>query len=250
MATELVNLTFDPVDDRVMGGVSQSRVESHEGQIHYTGVLSRDSGGGFVSMRSRPAELPLDDAIAVTMEVRGDGRTYAFTMQRSDVRMPAGSYRARFVATDTWTTVELPLADFTAMSRGRDVPGAPALDAAPDRIVSVGVLLTDGPEGIFTLDIRGLDVVRGAVGRGPGIDDVTSRLRSALAQGVPAFNAGRPDLCRDAYREALIALQDHAALTPGERKIVATALTNAEGAPPTEGAWALRFAIDTVLASI
>ena len=78
---------------------------------------------------------------------------------------------------------------------------------------------------------------------------IASRLRRALAEGVPAFNAGDPERCRDAYREALLSIQADAALTDGEQRVVREALERSSREAAADAAWTLRGAIDTVLAS-
>jgi hypothetical protein len=49
-------------------------------------------------------------------------------------------------------TISLPLSAFRASFRGRDVPGAPALD--PARICQVGLMIAARQAGSFALDIR------------------------------------------------------------------------------------------------
>ena len=51
-----------------------------------------------------------------------------------------------------WQTLRLPLADFRASFRGREVLGAPSLD--PARIRQVGLMIAARQAGPFTLDIR------------------------------------------------------------------------------------------------
>jgi hypothetical protein len=51
-----------------------------------------------------------------------------------------------------WQTIRPPLSAFRASFRGRDMPGAPALD--PASIRQVGLLIAGRQAGPFALDIR------------------------------------------------------------------------------------------------
>jgi len=236
------------VDDRVMGGRSRSRVEAAEWGLVYTGTLSRD-GGGFTSMRLSPLDgLDLAEAEGIELVVRGDGRTYQLTARRADVPIRAGSYRARFLAPDAWTTVRLPFAAFGAMQMGEDLLGAPSLDAALAAVDQLGILLTDGPEGSFRLDVRSIATYGKTRGREGDPASVRAGLVSAIEEGVPAFNGGDPERCRAIYRTALREVVSRPELTDGEQALVRRALEEAEGLDPERAAWRLRFGIDAVLA--
>ena len=51
-----------------------------------------------------------------------------------------------------WQILQLPLANFRATFRGREVPGAPALD--PACIRQVGLMIAERQSGAFALAIR------------------------------------------------------------------------------------------------
>ena len=144
---------FSAVDDRVMGGVSKSRmISTAEGTAAFQGHLSLDQGGGFASVRADDVELDLSDSEGVELEVRGDGRTYQLRF-RHDGRFDGVNYRARFDTKDgEWQTVRLPFSAFEPTFRGRIVRDAPPLD--PARIRQVGFLVADEQEGEFRLEVR------------------------------------------------------------------------------------------------
>ena len=122
------DLNWVVVNDTVMGGFSSSSVEVGD-SMPFSGTLSLERNGGFESMRARTHAGAFDGVRAVRMELDGDGRTYDLTLRRSDVPLRAGSYRARVDTNVGRTVVEVPLRDFRPTSFGRDVQGAPALDA-------------------------------------------------------------------------------------------------------------------------
>lgn len=244
-APGLGDLGWTVVNDTVMGGRSSSSVQVEQ-TLRFEGTLSLEQNGGFTSIRSaRP--VPLAGATALRIELRGDGRTYELTLRRSDVPLRAGSYRVEVPTTDAFTVIEVPLSAFRPTSFGRPVVGVPTLDAAPERIDSVGFLLADGNPGPFWLEVRSLAAVEGATARPPSHGALLDELRAAIARGVPAFNAGNVGRCRELYAAALQRAHAHPALTAGERAIVGEALQAAQPQAPTEAAWTLRHALDTLL---
>jgi monofunctional biosynthetic peptidoglycan transglycosylase len=249
LALPVTDLNWFVVNDTVMGGVSRSTVQSQE-VVRFSGELSLEQNGGFTSMRAALPEEAMAEATALQLELRGDGRTYDVTLRRSDVPLRAGSYRVQ-VETQAGQVnqVVLPLSAFRPTSFGRPVSGAPALDANPGAIDTLGVLLADGQPGAFSLEILSLAVVKGAQPRAEGHAAVVQDLAGAVSNGVPVFNAGDPAGCRDLYAAALQRHAESRALTPGERAIIGEALSGAQGQQAVDAAWILRAAIDTVLAS-
>jgi hypothetical protein len=142
-----------PIDDRVMGGVSRSRLRHDPaGHAVFEGELSLERNGGFASVRSSPAERGHPGAEACLIEVRGTGRAYKLSLLIDD-SFDSVSYQAGFEpAGSGWQTVRLPMAAFRASFRGREVPGAPPLD--PARIRQVGLMIAARQAGPFTLGIR------------------------------------------------------------------------------------------------
>mgnify|MGYP000306641478 CR=1 FL=1 len=147
------------VNDVVMGGVSTSRiVHVPDGHAVFSGTLSLENNGGFASVRCLPQEFDLAEYDGIRLRVRGDGRTYRLRL-RMDSGFDGVAYQASFpTEEDTWTTVELPFTSFRPSFRGRAVPNAPALD--PGAIRQVGLMIADGEEGPFRLDISAITAVR------------------------------------------------------------------------------------------
>lgn len=148
---------WSSIDDRVMGGVSRSRLrQDPAGHAVFEGAVSLERNGGFASVRSSPAARGKPGAEACRIEVRGEGKRFKLSLLTDDT-FDSLHYQCSFEpAADTWQALELPLAAFRATFRGRDVVGAPALDAA--RIRQVGLMIADRQLGPFTLDIRRLSL--------------------------------------------------------------------------------------------
>jgi len=109
------------VSDQVMGGVSDGKL-SHEAlqgrmALRLTGHVSTENNGGFLQMaRDLGDEVGMDASgyRGLLLDVLGNGEAYNIHLRTADVTRPWQSYRASFTAPDTWTTLKLPFADFTA----------------------------------------------------------------------------------------------------------------------------------------
>ena len=141
------------IDDRVMGGVSRSRLRhDRAGHAVFEGDVSLAQNGGFASVRSSPGERGQAGATTCLIEARGDPKQFKLSLLTDD-NFDSVNYQASFTTMGhDWQTVSLPLPTFRASFRGRDVPGAPALD--PARIRQVGLMIAARQAGPFALDIR------------------------------------------------------------------------------------------------
>jgi len=141
------------IDDRVMGGVSRSRLRSDPaGHAVFEGIVRMERNGGFASVRSGPGDRGLPGAGACLITVHGDGQRFRLSLLTDDGVDSIG-YQAGFTPpASTWQTVRLPLAGFRARLRGREFPDAPPLD--PARIRQVGLMIGDRQVGPFALHVR------------------------------------------------------------------------------------------------
>ena len=144
---------WQPVNDGVMGGVSDGRFRiTEQGTMEFYGTLSLENNGGFASVRSRPKKLGLEDGEAIVARVRGDGRQYYLNL-RASTRRIAFSYRASFQSKKgKWQEVKVPLNKFQATSFGRPVRDAAPVD--PREVSSIGFLLADKKAGPFKLEVE------------------------------------------------------------------------------------------------
>lgn len=143
---------WTPIDDRIMGGVSSSRLR-HDAAGHavFEGTVSLQNNGGFASVRSNAAPRGLPGARACLVEARGDGRRYILSL-RTDDRMDSPGHQTIFQPTGEWQTIELPLAAFKPIWRGRSLPDAQPIDPADIR--QVGLMTADRTAGAFALHVR------------------------------------------------------------------------------------------------
>ena len=148
-------VTWRPIDDPVMGGVSASTAQlTAEGTLVFSGTVSLENNGGFASIRSSALDGAHQSARGITLSVRGDGKRYKVNLRTSDT-FDSVQYQAVFeTAAGKWETIRIPFDAFRPVFRGRPVPDAPVL--APQRIVSVGFLISDRQAGPFRLEIRAI----------------------------------------------------------------------------------------------
>lgn len=144
---------WSTVHDTVMGGRSVGRLSATgDGTLRFRGTVSLENNGGFTSFRSRSLDLDLAGTEGVEIRVKGDGRTYIFSTERSDVGLFGGGYWQRFdTEKNSWLTVRLPWSAFVPTSFGEVVQSAPKFD--PAMLQSMGVYLYDKKDGPFDLEI-------------------------------------------------------------------------------------------------
>lgn len=140
------------VDDAVMGGRSRGRLTLGEHSILFAGTTDTD-GGGFSSIRSAERLLELDADAGLRLRIRGDGRTYTVRLTTSVTRTwrRRPSFWADFETRGgDWEVIDVPFSRFRPRWRGTWLEG-PALD--PGTVDSLGVMIYDGREGPFRLEL-------------------------------------------------------------------------------------------------
>lgn len=150
---------WSAIDDRVMGGLSSSRLRADPaGFAVFEGVLSTANGGGFASVRHPDLPLGCTDTAAYRLTVRGDGKRYRLNL-RTDQRFDGVNYQANFQPpAGEWVEIELPVADFEPRFRGHLLTDVPALQ--PRQVRQVGWMVADQQAGPFGLHIRAVVCIR------------------------------------------------------------------------------------------
>ena len=146
------------VNDGVMGGRSDGGGFIADSLLRFEGSVVTD-GGGFTSARLGLDGDELFDTARLEMRVRPDGRTYGITLDdAAEFRGFFVSHRADLdigpVDSDGWAiaTVEY---DRTVPSVFGQLVDAPPFDPAAAR--ELGIIIADGIDGDFALDIDWID---------------------------------------------------------------------------------------------
>lgn len=144
-------LSWQPIGDRVMGGMSDGSLVVSEGGIgEFSGTVRLDNGGGFASVKSDlPDPLDVSDFKGIELSALGDGRTYKVGLRTSSDRQSL-VYQHGFVPeTEQWGLVQLPFSDFIPTWRGRTINDAPPLDL--NNLQSVSLFVSERQAGSFSL---------------------------------------------------------------------------------------------------
>jgi hypothetical protein len=147
------------VNDGVMGGLSSGGPEFDETHMVFSGVINTD-GGGFSSIRAQVANGAFASMDMLKLRVKSDGRVYKATF-RTDARY--GWRDVSFQAplpvktTGEWIDVMVPFTDLRPSVFGRPVQGV-KFDAS--KVKSIGIILADGQDGPFRLEVESMEVCR------------------------------------------------------------------------------------------
>jgi monofunctional biosynthetic peptidoglycan transglycosylase len=141
------------VNDTVMGGRSNGGFQIDSGALVFAGSTNT-RGGGFSSIRSVPTALPIPETAAgFELKLKGDGRIYTFRVETAD----GVSYWAEFPTAKERSNVKVPFSRFKPRWRGRWLQG-PELES--NRIVSIGLMIYDGRDGEFLLEVDWIGLYR------------------------------------------------------------------------------------------
>jgi uncharacterized protein YbjT (DUF2867 family) len=127
-----VKETWGAVDDVVMGGVSESSIQLIDKAALFTGNVSTQNSGGFVSVRTRNFEPALDLAEykGIELRVKGDGQRYKFIL-RSEAKWDGISYCYSFdTDKDNWINVRIPFEALIPVFRAKTLKEASAFDSS------------------------------------------------------------------------------------------------------------------------
>ena len=271
------------VNDNVMGGRSTGGSEIADGQLIFSGSTNTN-GGGFSSIRTRPADLDLGNADGLLYRVRGDGRTYIAGL-RTGARFGSFdvSYWAEFETSGdgAWQTVRIPFDGYRPTMFGEDITGrAPGLQSQD--IQGLELYIYDKEDGPFRLEVEWIGsfvdaeetllatLEPAAIGRTatdqtrearpPAEDTLESHdtaaqlwavrvLSIAIERGVPQFNNGNPGACADIYEMAIASI----VMSPSAMSGDAVALLESglragkQARTPADRAWAYRYAMDAAI---
>ena len=146
------NIEWEAIDDRIMGGCSQSCPEYLQGVgLRFSGAVSLENNGGFASIRSAECCFDLSSYSGLKIRVYGDGHAYKISL-RTDLYYDGISYQASFATTaGEWQEISLPFSEFVPTHHGIKLTTVPQMDTAS--VKSFGFFIADRQAGPFSLDI-------------------------------------------------------------------------------------------------
>lgn len=149
---------WEAIDDRIMGGSSQSTPEYIDGVgLRFSGQVSLENDGGFASLRSAESLYDLSAASSLKLRVLGDGKSYKISL-RTDVFFDGVSYQSEFqTEAGTWQEVDLPFESFLPTHHGLKLTTVAPMDTA--NVKSFGIFIAGKQDGPFQLDIAWIKAV-------------------------------------------------------------------------------------------
>ena len=151
------------VNDGVMGGRSNGAVEFADSAMQFTGDVVT-AGGGFTSVRLPLAGDELTDSESRVLRVRADERTYGLTLAdsaqagRRAISHGAGLTTDGPTDADGWQTAELSYAELQPSVFGQPLDAPPF---EPNLAIEIGIIISDGIDGPFALEVDWIDACRG-----------------------------------------------------------------------------------------
>lgn len=142
-----------------MGGLSSGQVEFGDSTMIFTGEIVT-AGGGFSLLRT-----PLDFDVFVPgsfliVRARADDRRYEMVFKdglEGRRRQLFHEAQMPFEQSDDWQEVRVELTDLTITSNGRPVEAEPF---DKDAAIEMGIILKDGVDGTFQIELDWVDVCR------------------------------------------------------------------------------------------
>ena len=150
--------TWVSIDDRIMGGASQSHAEiTSDGGLHFYGFVSLENCGGFASVRSPSGNYDLSGRSGLRLRVKGDGKHYQLGL-RIDLFFDGVSYLSGFDAPGGQAEeIYLPFDSFVPTHHGQVLSNAATLDTG--QIRSFVLLISERQAGPFDMEIEWIKVV-------------------------------------------------------------------------------------------
>ena len=155
--TQAVVASWSVQNDTVMGGVSESSSTWVNKQLVFSGNLSLENNGGFVSCFGPVDEklaTVIGGATSLNLRATGDGKTYLFQLRGND----GTNYVQRFTSTAEEDQVyALPLSQFTSVDwRLTEIADAPPIET--NNIYQMGLYLVDKQTGPFKIAISSIGI--------------------------------------------------------------------------------------------
>ena len=141
-STQDLKETWGALDDVVMGGVSESSICLKDSGALFSGNVSTENSGGFVSVRTRNFDPPMNllGSAGIELRVKGDGKRYKFFLRCEDKWDGVGYSYSFDTVSNTWITIRIPFKDLIPVFRARVVENAQPFN--PSQIYSYQLMLS------------------------------------------------------------------------------------------------------------
>ena len=158
MANDAEISQWRTVLDGVMGGRSSGNRFAQDGHMTFKGSINTN-GGGFSSIRRPITRGEMESTGALKLRVKQDGRNYRLTFRTSArFRGRSISYQLPIPQTpvNQWAEITVSVSGFRTSVFGYEVPAPPF---AANDVREMGIILADGIDGPFQIDIAEISCV-------------------------------------------------------------------------------------------
>lgn len=154
------------LDDIVMGGISESSLRMIHQSALFTGNVSTANSGGFVSVRTRNFNPPLNLSSyeGIELRIKGDGKRYKFIIRNEEKWDGIGYCYSFDTVYNIWMSVLIPFSQLIPVFRAKTVKNAQPFDGS--HITSFQLMLSkfeyDGElnpkfsPGLFQLEMESI----------------------------------------------------------------------------------------------
>ncbi len=140
------------INDTVMGGRSDASIEITGDSVVFTGTVSLQNNGGFVSYRSPFQKFDFSDYNGIEIKYKSTGRRFSLQLD-TNRRWWLPNYKHHFENnSNEWVVARLPFEDFQKYQIGKDT-GKKMTSSKLDEVIRVGIILLDKKEGPFELEV-------------------------------------------------------------------------------------------------
>ena len=161
VSSEGIRFPFDmadpwrPLNDGVMGGLSEGEVEVRDSSITWHGQTRLENNGGFASLRSTWSTRDLSDLDRIVVKCRGTGGPFKLTMETSERWWMPYAY-ASFEPTAEWQEVVIPASDlkWSQAQMGDLTSVRPSRDLG--EVLRLGLMKYDGTAQAFDLEVASI----------------------------------------------------------------------------------------------
>ena len=146
--------SWRPLNDGVMGGLSEGRITWNEG-MHWVGQTRLENNGGFSSVRAAWGEYNLDGLSSITIRCKGEGGPFKLTMELSQRWWMPYAYGS-FEPTADWQDITIDAKDLTwSQAFTGDMEVLP-LQQALGSVIRLGFMKYDGTAQAFDLEVASI----------------------------------------------------------------------------------------------
>ena len=143
------------LNDGVMGGLSEGKVEMHDSSITWRGETRLENNGGFASLRSTWRSRNLSGLNRIVLKCRGSGGSFKLTMETSEQWWMPYAY-ASFAPSEEWQEVVIPATElkWSQAQMGDLKSVSPARELSD--VLRIGLMKYDGTAQPFELEVASI----------------------------------------------------------------------------------------------